>query len=1310
MNISFGTTIPSSPFNFFGGNNDHGGFSSINSGTTDVSSKAKRTGLPHFGNRDSASQKQSKKKPSNKPITHEPERTIKHKPMSNKYMKLRIPQSSDADIGALISEPERLGFSHVEHKLRPMPRFLIGQQAQLKQKKFQPDSWDRANQDKMLKLENSIEDVTDLYETLKKMRDVERKIMENKGLVDKADSAKDLTEAISFQGTCLDMCPIFERARRNVEYTVYSYEKDDPSGKKASRSKALKVFARPAAAAAPPLPSDVRPPHILSLTLDYIIDNLLVTLPDSEGFIWDRMRSIRQDFTYQNYSGPEAIECNEKIVRIHLLIIHVMGKSKNEFSLQQELEQLHKSLITLSEIYDEVRANGGNCPNEAEFRAYALLSKIRDPEYDKNIQELPIHIFQNDLVQLALCFRRYVSNSSFHKRGFIRTENCLNFYNAFFQVLNSGRVPFLMGSFLELYVNEVRFYAFKALSLSINKRHKPIPCDHLIETFLFNSKEELEDFCKYYSIDITDEGVELKTLTHHSHKLNESQPLKQASLKCVDDLLLGTSFPELINSGKPTVYTIPNNNIGSTNHAGHQIDEMEQEEDGNEEEEQEEEVEVGEANRERETGLENEANTRKINYISTEQNNFVMPSLTKQGVATEKVLGTQQPQFDLSSSSPTIIPRRGFKNEFSSNNILPGAARTNNSNQGDINLLPDGNAKLAAKENIKERSLLEDGTKNRLQLVPKAVERKKAKNLEIEAETIQLKNQAARDISNEIIKKVVQDMMTTIANDAMQKKIIEKRNINKLTGELYYAFLHEKIYNIYLGSRAEVFRERKLKSRGFNKWKMCYKTRKEERDTENKRKAEFQNAGRQLGVPLLKKSKIFSTPCNNGASSFVLPHSLGKDITFSPVFDEANIFSKQTEKRLEVWEPMDTKSIYFEPLRDKCKSLKHQVTLSIFIYGTSWTSIPNNWAMSKFGKSDPSKETILQDEVLKLSIHCIDSTYNPASFANLQLLVFNTGVTDSNIFDLEMKLQQDGEELIKLATGISLNTNVNFSILILYWESTETPLSDATIFRCLKLNRISKSFCGILEDINIVAISGNSPHAELERVLKQVANRFRYKLTERGKYHASLRQTNSTVKSRHQPRTTQAIDEKMRHMLESEQRKYKEEEDQRNTYAHLKSHIDASPKNEKKKLPVLLSKRKDYKFKTPLAIRSLSSSSPAIPSHLATKMRRAPRVPSYHGVLAGGTPSHSTNLPVVPISTGCMLNSATDYSQISNSSFEHPTVIHEPDLYQTPLNSNTNVTSRPSNISEAAQDDSISEDVLELKDLIESVKRKVHNK
>ncbi|GAV50369.1 hypothetical protein ZYGR_0U02250 [Zygosaccharomyces rouxii] len=1306
MSIPFGASTPASGFQFLngqkpshhsGGNNSH----NKNNGVFKIGDKKSSGGFRN-------SQKPTKKfLPTNRPKHSDKGRHANREDGNRKPMLGRINAVDNSKIGSLLGNPQEAGFRKVSHRPRQVPRFLINQQPHLKPKKFVQDPWDAANQQKMLQLESSIEDFSEMYETLKKMRDVERKMMENKHLVDKADSAKDLTEAIDFQGTCQDMCPIFERARRNVEFTVYSYEKNNPEDKKAARFKALKVFARPAAAAAPPLPSDVRPPHILVKSLDYIIENLLTTLPDSEGFIWDRMRSIRQDFTYQNYCGPEAIDCNERIVRIHLLIVHVMAKSNMEYSLQQELEQLHKSLITLSEIYDEVRSSGGSCPNEAEFRAYALLSKIRDPEYDKNLEKLPPEIFQNDLVQQAVCFRRIVSNSNYVERGVLKTENCLNFYQRFFQLIKTGRVPFLMCSFLELYVNEVRFYAFKALSYSVNKKHKPIPTEYFMENLAFNSEEELMEFCKYYSIEVTPDGIELKTLVHNSHRISEKQPMKQAYLKYVDNMLQGSTFSFIINSGKPNIDTIPEEHIKVPSiEEATEPDEIDQEGDQEGEEGGElepPEIEDEKVRTQRDTlRKDNESSQgpslpslpttsfeQKIIESTNTPNNNKFPIMAPKGetsVASVDSFGTkqiraqsQQPLFGAQQPTwPSTQPKQ-VNQVF---NIPEVKQETKSSEVSNF-------------ENEKSQ-LIESQKKNK---------KEKEKN----------KEQAAAQITEEIIKDVVHKQITSTIEKQVQANKGRDARIAELSDVLYRAYIHEKLYLIFLGSKAENHYDKLLERKSMNKWALKFKTRLQKKELEQKKKEEIQKVGRQLGVPAYKKSKQFGgTPRSEDTSFSFSSHKKG--ITFSPVNNEVNKFDVHADKRSNVWEPLPLREIYFNKISNNFFTPEEPITADLFIYGKNWNSICGNWMVNKFGLSSRETSYQLSNEKLAMNVCCIDSYYDPSEFTNLQLLVFNTGVTDSNIFDLELKLQQDGEELIKLVTGISLNTNICFNLLVVYWESAETPLDEPIVSKCLKLNRIAKSFSSVLEHIGTVNINSHNPHEVLENGLVGIAAQYRLKLTDRGRYNKNLKEKRTTHGDS-QLLTTRTIDERMKRIHESEEQKLQKLQDERNTYAHLQSHIAASPKLKKRKLPVLLSKNRDNRYETPQARRTASSSSSAMFSHLAIKLGNGTRFSSFN--LPPATPSHSTNLPITLMDSNETPPPPQQEQQQQKQREQHERAIQEPALFQTPMNSTTasngrdtslisQVSSTPAEDSPANFSQEIPSSLKELKSLIASVKTKVN--
>lgn len=466
-----------------------------------------------------------------------------------------------AQVGAVFEDPSKLGFmkSQQKKKSRATPRYMLSQPRLLVTPPFHQDPWDFENQAKMTDIEakNNGSDYQGIYEEFQKMREVERKKMEELGLVDAENTRKDLNDAIYFQGTCLDMCPVFERTRRALENNVKTLEKD-PKTNKISRERAVKAFSRPAAGQPPPMPSDVRPPHVLMKTLDYIVDNFVDQLPEAHSFIWDRTRSIRQDFIYQNFYGLEAIDCNERIVRIHLVSLHVMAGSDVEYSQQQELEQFNKALQTLTEIYQDVRNNGGQCPNEAEFRAYHLISHFRDPELEREIQGLPDHIFRDHHVQLALRFRYLMAQKNVVERGYTNTIGPMDLFVEFFRLAFSEETSFLLACLLETHFNEIRFYALKSMSRSYHTKGKPMIATALQKMLGFDTIDQLISFVSYYEVDIiNDNGTVLVDLFNKEKleskyklsSLNDKPKLSQAFSNQLNYKMRGT-LKSFINSGK----------------------------------------------------------------------------------------------------------------------------------------------------------------------------------------------------------------------------------------------------------------------------------------------------------------------------------------------------------------------------------------------------------------------------------------------------------------------------------------------------------------------------------------------------------------------------------------------------------------------------------------------------------------------------------------------------------------------------------------------------------------------------------------
>ncbi|KAI7831007.1 SAC3/GANP/Nin1/mts3/eIF-3 p25 family-domain-containing protein [Kickxella alabastrina] len=264
------------------------------------------------------------------------------------------------------------------------------------------------------------------------------------------------------------MCPDFEREERELKKNLAPQEVI-PGTQKADASKTVKTFHRSAAGNEEPLPEDLRTPDALVRTLDYLVDRVIgedQTLKSCHGFVRDRTRSIRQDFTIQNIRDQHTVAACERIARFHIVSLHILCGHK-DFAEQQDMEQLRNTLKTLIELYDDHRKVGAACPNEAEFYAY----------YIRVAERLPASIFLAPIVQQALRLHM-LSESSNVVTSRQDPGNCLRR-----RTLASPQTPLLLACLAEYRFPSIRRAALKAMNTafpyqegkSIRSRSLP-PC------------------------------------------------------------------------------------------------------------------------------------------------------------------------------------------------------------------------------------------------------------------------------------------------------------------------------------------------------------------------------------------------------------------------------------------------------------------------------------------------------------------------------------------------------------------------------------------------------------------------------------------------------------------------------------------------------------------------------------------------------------------------------------------------------------------------------------------------------------------
>ncbi|KAF4565558.1 hypothetical protein EYR36_002131 [Pleurotus pulmonarius] len=245
------------------------------------------------------------------------------------------------------------------------------------------------------------------YQDLVKAREVERKKAIAEGKMDDPLVPKRLEDAISMVGTCMDMCPRFERYRRERENNLTEWE-TIPGTKRVDHKRAVKMYER--AAGDKTLPSDLRPPIILKRTLDYLFRQLLPTggFHRTFSFIRDRSRAVRNDFTMQHETGPLAMECHERCARFHILALH-FERDETDFSIPMEEQQLMYALQSLKEFYADQRDNYQS-PHELEMRVYHRLIHIRDQR--ERHDDIPPHITEHPVFKLTTDFRLHVQKRS----------------------------------------------------------------------------------------------------------------------------------------------------------------------------------------------------------------------------------------------------------------------------------------------------------------------------------------------------------------------------------------------------------------------------------------------------------------------------------------------------------------------------------------------------------------------------------------------------------------------------------------------------------------------------------------------------------------------------------------------------------------------------------------------------------------------------------------------------------------------------------------------------------------------------------
>lgn len=332
----------------------------------------------------------------------------------------------------------------------------------------------------------------------------------------------------------------------------------------------VKRFRRSAAGYDEQLPSDIRPPRVLQRTLNYLFDEVIggAPLATVHKFVWDRTRSIRNDFSIQRVTKLDdlkiAIDCFERIARFHILSLHQLSRQdedNGEFDHHQEREQLNNTLLSLMYYYDDSRSILTSA-NEAEFRAYCIIFEIQDqrPDLEDRVQLWPRSLIYDKRVQIALKIYAAAGNSS-DEQGPLRPRTSFSIAQAnsarFWALVQSQAVPYILACVAEIYFNFIRSTALETIWKAYKvKRPGPQPHDWVLSDLTpalgFDHEDQTRDFCEDHGFSILEKEsgeayVELGSVTGKYLTDSKSRRKQIFSQTIVEAKRLGRTLPAVIN-------------------------------------------------------------------------------------------------------------------------------------------------------------------------------------------------------------------------------------------------------------------------------------------------------------------------------------------------------------------------------------------------------------------------------------------------------------------------------------------------------------------------------------------------------------------------------------------------------------------------------------------------------------------------------------------------------------------------------------------------------------------------------------------
>ncbi|CAM9228682.1 unnamed protein product [Lampetra planeri] len=214
-------------------------------------------------------------------------------------------------------------------------------------------------------------------------------------------------------GVCQTMCPAWELQKRESQNCLHRFEMlagtERDRRPRGDPKRAVKEYSRPAAGKDSTKSTDLRPPAVLLKTVCYLIDEIAASPrlhPWTEvySFVFDRLRSVKQDMIIQRVCGLDCVSILERSVRFLIYASYrLCGEPLRLYDPCINDTHLQENLSWLLDCYAK---ETGPHPNQEELESLCLLYNLGSNCAMQHIMQLPAQLRRTPTISLALAINR----------------------------------------------------------------------------------------------------------------------------------------------------------------------------------------------------------------------------------------------------------------------------------------------------------------------------------------------------------------------------------------------------------------------------------------------------------------------------------------------------------------------------------------------------------------------------------------------------------------------------------------------------------------------------------------------------------------------------------------------------------------------------------------------------------------------------------------------------------------------------------------------------------------------------------------